>query len=161
MRRILGVFLILVLSLFIVAWKQLVYQAPEYVIELGQDGGLRLMPVYQNQDGSTPPAARPASGASLAAVDNLVNLAIADLGARLHLEPGDISRWSLRQVTFRDASLGKPLAGRMYAQVLTAGYEITLRAGDALYLYHGAGSNVVYIGPVSGPKNLPDNSAER
>ncbi len=60
-------------------------------------------------------------------------------------------------MTFRDASLGKPATGRLYAQVITEGYEITLRAGGSLFIYHGAAGHVVFIGQASIP---PANQSE-
>ncbi|MHB1354660.1 MAG: hypothetical protein ACYCZF_01645 [Anaerolineae bacterium] len=91
----------------------------------------------------------PDSTARSRVAQNLVDLASADLSERYHVRPEEVELLSVVPVTFRDSSLGKPQAGRSYLQVLTPGFQISLRVGDVLYRYHGADGRVVFIGPAS------------
>lgn len=60
----------------------------------------------------------------------------ADLASRLGISQDQISVVSAEAVTWNDTSLGCPEKGKMYAQVLTPGYQIVLLAGGAEYDYH-------------------------
>jgi len=74
---------------------------------------------------------------------SLVSLAKADLAERLGVSPSDVEVQSVKETEFRDASLGVPEPGKMYAQVITPGYIIRLEAKDVVYEYHGSGERVV------------------
>lgn len=74
-----------------------------------------------------------------------VDLAIADLAARLVVPAQEISVASIVATEFRDASLGVPQQGVMYAPVITPGYIIKLAVGTQLYTYHGSGGYVVAV----------------
>jgi len=55
--------------------------------------------------------------------------------------------WRPVEVTARqwpDAGLGCPEPGKLYAQVLTPGYLITLEAGNRRLVYHSGAGRVVY-----------------
>jgi hypothetical protein len=73
----------------------------------------------------------------------LVKLAMADLQKRTATLRSAVQVSAVRPTQFRDTSLGVKEPGRMYAQVITPGYVITLKAGGATYEYHGAGKRVV------------------
>ncbi len=75
----------------------------------------------------------------------LIDLAVADLAARLGIAPGDIEVISAEEVTWPDASLGCPQPGMAYAQVLTDGARIDLRAGGAVYSYHSGGGRDPFL----------------
>lgn len=66
----------------------------------------------------------------------LTEQAKADLAAKLEIEADDVEVASSRWVTWRDASCGCPKKGEMYAQMLTEGALIVLRAGGEDYRYH-------------------------
>ena len=59
----------------------------------------------------------------------------ADLASRLGISQDAISVVSAEAVTWNDSSLGCPIAGMMYTQVLTPGYQIILMANGAEYDY--------------------------
>jgi len=73
----------------------------------------------------------------------LVDKAIEDLAARFGVDPGDIVVEGVTETEFRDASLGVPEPGTSYAQVITPGYIIVLRAEGGTYEYHAAENRVV------------------
>jgi hypothetical protein len=66
--------------------------------------------------------------------------ATTDLAAQLGIDADDIEPVSAVLVTWPDASLGCPVPGMQYAQVLEDGSVIELRAGDRIYRYHSGGS---------------------
>ncbi|HIQ06039.1 MAG TPA: hypothetical protein EYH31_10220 [Anaerolineae bacterium] len=55
----------------------------------------------------------------------------------------EISVESVEPVQWPDSSLGCPEPGKMYAQVITPGHRVILRAGDQTYEYHTAGTHAV------------------
>ncbi|MCD6520103.1 MAG: hypothetical protein J7M05_09305 [Anaerolineae bacterium] len=77
----------------------------------------------------------------------LANLAIADLAKRMGVDPSQISLESMEPRMFRDSSLGVPEPGKVYLQVITPGYVITLRLGGHTYVYHGSGKHIVLAAP--------------
>ena len=66
----------------------------------------------------------------------VVDLAKKDLSERLDIPTGDIKLVKEEAVDWPDTSLGYPEEGMMYAQVITPGFKIILKAGDKLYEYH-------------------------
>jgi hypothetical protein len=80
-----------------------------------------------------------------AETENLVQLAKADLAARLDISPDQIEVQSLEATQFPDASLEVPEPDKVYAQVDTPGYVIELAARGEVHKYHGAGNRVVLI----------------
>ncbi|MBG6094242.1 hypothetical protein [Nocardioides luteus] len=78
------------------------------------------------------------------AEDPKVAAAIADLAKRQGVKSEEITVVSNDKVTWRDASLGCPEPGKMYAMVLTDGVRVVLEAAGKTYEYHGGES-----GPVS------------
>lgn len=68
--------------------------------------------------------------------EEMIAVVKADLASRLGISEGDIEVVSAEAVTWNDASLGCPEKGKMYAQVLTPGFQIILQAGGAEYDYH-------------------------
>jgi hypothetical protein len=75
----------------------------------------------------------------------LVDLALADLASQLKTSAENIDVLSVEAVDFSDASLGVPEPDKMYAQVVTPGYAIQLRAGGKEYTYHGSGDRIVLV----------------
>ncbi|HZD57684.1 MAG TPA: hypothetical protein VE136_13205 [Anaerolineales bacterium] len=68
-----------------------------------------------------------------------------DLASRLSLDLDQISLVEAKSVFWRDASLGCPQPGTVYAQVITPGYLITLEANGKKYEYHAATSQYVFL----------------
>lgn len=58
-----------------------------------------------------------------------MELVKADLASRKEVDPDEIAVPSVEEKTWKDASLGCPQEGEMYAQVITPGYQITLAIG--------------------------------
>jgi hypothetical protein len=75
----------------------------------------------------------------------LVELALADVAERLDVRADEIGVEGVEPAQFRDASLGAPEAGRVYAQVITPGYSIELSGSGEIYEYHGSGDRVVLV----------------
>lgn len=82
---------------------------------------------------STPGTTSPAPGTDPIAV------AVADLAARLGVDPSAIAVVSAEEVTWPDAAIGCPQPGMSYAQVLVNGSRIVLEAGGLEYHYHSGG----------------------
>jgi hypothetical protein len=76
-----------------------------------------------------------------------VEQAIADLAARLDVDPTTIEVVSVDEVDWPDASIGCPQPGMVYAQVITNGSKIVLRHDDVEYDYHQAGLQPVFYCP--------------
>jgi hypothetical protein len=66
----------------------------------------------------------------------LVAEARKDLAERLSVEPGTIDLLEASEVIWRDASLGCPQPGKIYAQSIREGYLVRLRSGKRVYRYH-------------------------
>ncbi len=66
----------------------------------------------------------------------IVARAVSDLSQRLGVAEDDIQVVGVEAVEWSDSSLGCPAEGMDYAQVITPGYEITLRVDEKEYSYH-------------------------
>jgi hypothetical protein len=76
-------------------------------------------------------------------VARAIRLAAAETGSN----HASIEPISIEPVDWPDASLGAPEHGVMYAQMITPGYRVVLRAGDRELIYHtDRGSRVVRVG---------------
>jgi len=90
-------------------------------------------------------------------VDYLTSVAIQDLADRVGIDARWITIESAAPRQFPDSSLGLPQPDHVYAQVITPGYIIHLKADGRLYRYHGSERRVVYGGLVSESANeTPD-----
>jgi hypothetical protein len=77
-------------------------------------------------------------------VERPSRLAREDLARRLGLKPESVKVVSVEEVDWRDTSLGCPKPGMMYAQVITPGFRVVLKAGGKTYEYHtDRGSQVI------------------
>ena len=72
-----------------------------------------------------------------------VRLATRTLSEHLGVEEQAIGLDEVIAVDWRDASLGCPEKGRMYAPVVTSGYRVTLALGDETHRVHVAGTRAV------------------
>ena len=70
----------------------------------------------------------------------VIPVAVADLAERLGLSESEIEVTAAYLVTWPDASLGCPEPGMQYAQVVTDGAVIELKADEMTYSYHMGGS---------------------
>jgi hypothetical protein len=75
--------------------------------------------------------------------ERLTLLAIQEMARRSGVPEGEFSRLSVTGETWRDASLGCPEPGRVYAQVLTPGYRVVLEARGQRYEFHTDEKRVV------------------
>jgi hypothetical protein len=74
----------------------------------------------------------------------VVDAAKRDLSARSGIPADGIDVVRVEEMEWPDSSLGCPQPGQMYAQVITPGYRIILRANNAIYQYHAdTGSRVI------------------
>ena len=85
----------------------------------------------------------------------LLEMILADLAMRLDVKPDEIAVVKVEPVTWSDASLDCPQPGMMYAQVLTPGYRIVLKAGKEVYDYRTAREQYVILCGDDGPTGLP------
>lgn len=83
------------------------------------------------------------------------DLAKADLSGRLDVPVEEIATSSIEAVQWPDASLGCPLPGMMYAQVVTPGYRVTLETSGATYEYHTDRAQRVILCNEDGQPSLP------
>jgi hypothetical protein len=65
------------------------------------------------------------------------------LAVKLGVEPGDILVESAKQARWPNSALGCPEGGRMYAQVVTDGWAVLLKAKGAVHEVHVAGRRAV------------------
>jgi hypothetical protein len=86
------------------------------------------------------------------ALQQLVDLARVDLAQRLDVELEAVTVVSVQETEFEDASLGVPEPGKAYAQVLTPGHVIQLRAEGVTYDYHASAERLVFA---SGEEQAP------
>ncbi|MEZ5499784.1 MAG: hypothetical protein R3E77_10195 [Steroidobacteraceae bacterium] len=69
---------------------------------------------------------------------DLAQRAARTLADDLGIPVDQVSVETIRAVDFRDSSLGCPQPGEAYMQVITPGYKITLRVGQAIHFVHSA-----------------------
>jgi len=97
-------------------------------------------------------------------VSRLIDQAAAHLARRLGVSPDSVVVEDAVPTEFADASLGAPEPGRMYAQVVTPGYVITLSVDGLEYVYHASEDLVVAIddvdSPVAAPGVVPPGDAQ-
>lgn len=66
----------------------------------------------------------------------VVQAAMRDAASRTNVAPGQVTLVTLEQREWRDASLGCPQPGTLYAQVITPGWFVVVRAGGREMQYH-------------------------
>ncbi len=81
------------------------------------------------------PVVQPAPGAADPSV-RLVQIARQSLAAEAGRDISEIALVGVEAVDWPDSSLGCPQEGRMYLQVITPGYRITLELDGVEYRYH-------------------------
>jgi hypothetical protein len=73
----------------------------------------------------------------------LVEDAIAALADKLQTTERPIEVVEVRAVEWPDGSLGCPEEGKVYTQAIVPGFQILLRYGDTVYVYHAADGQVL------------------
>ncbi len=106
-----------------------------------ENGRLTVGQQFHQPLPATDPPIRPQFGQ----YQPLVDQAVADLSAHLGLDSEAVTPRDLLATEFPDASLGVPEPDQMYAQVITPGFIIWLRAEGELYRYHAAAERVVRV----------------
>lgn len=71
-----------------------------------------------------------------------------DLAKRLKLQAQEIKLIESQPTMWPDAALGMPEPGKMYAQVITSGFRVTLAARNTRYLYVTSAKAFKYAGPL-------------
>ena len=109
-------------------------------------------PTHPDSHDANGPAGGPEQAASSAqnpgpgpGLQRLVDIAKTDLSTNLRIDAGDIETVEAAYVTWRDSSIGCPVAGMQYMQVLTNGARIVLRANGILYHYHSGGNRAPFF----------------
>ena len=109
------------------------------------------------------PVATPAQGSEGPA--EAVEAAKARLVSELDIPTEEIEVVSVESVEWSDTSLGCPEPGQLYAQVITPGYRIKLRAGDRVHEVHtdrsGRAAVLCERKPEPGPAAAVDTVAEK
>lgn len=67
--------------------------------------------------------------------DSAIERARQDLAGRLGVSENEIETVSVSEVDFPDASLGAPMDDEMSAQMISSGWQVTLRAKGKTYDY--------------------------
>jgi hypothetical protein len=70
-------------------------------------------------------------------------LAIDTLAAKLEIPREEIEVDTVRAMEWRDSSIGCPRPGVAYLDVITPGYKVTLRVGNAIHVVHEAGNRAL------------------
>jgi hypothetical protein len=79
--------------------------------------------------------------------DAMVTLAIDDLAKRLSVKGADIQVKLVEPMDWPTSALGCPEPGKVYLQVVTPGYKITLVSGGKEHIYHSDRQRTVYCPP--------------
>jgi hypothetical protein len=77
--------------------------------------------------------------------NNLVQQAQQDLAKRLDIPVEAIEFLTFEDVVWPDGSLGCPMPGMAYTQVLVEGYRILLQYEGQVYAYHGGGGRPPFL----------------
>ncbi len=93
---------------------------------------------------------------SLPGLTPFVDLAMKDLANRLGVALAEIGVVSVKEVTWRDGSLGCPKPGFSYTQALVNGTRIVLTANGISFHYHSGGGDPFYCANPQEP--LPPGS---
>jgi hypothetical protein len=96
----------------------------------------------------------PATEEADSPLSRLIEQSVRDLAARLGFRVEQIRVEAVEQVDWNDSSLGCPMPGMAYMQVITPGYLIRLSAQDQIYEYHTDLDHVVYCEEAAGEKSM-------
>lgn len=99
---------------------------------------------------ATAPATNPPVNGEVPAA--LMDQAKSDLAKRTGLDPATFTTIRSEQVVWADGSLGCPVPGTMYVQMVTPGYWIQLGAGGTTYDYRSTNAGPVRLCEQPNPK---------
>jgi hypothetical protein len=94
---------------------------------------------------SVPPPPTEQVGDDQGEVGGLVAIARSDLARRLGMPEAGITVQSVEEVMWPNAGLDCPQPGFEYAQVITPGYKILLRASGRTYSYHANPRSLILL----------------
>ncbi|HEY3079378.1 MAG TPA: hypothetical protein VGM69_05675 [Chloroflexota bacterium] len=80
-----------------------------------------------------------------AALQRVIELARADLAARLSVSADQVELVEAQSVVWPDRSLGCPQPGMVYPQVPQDGLLIRFRVAGRIYQYHGGGNRAPFL----------------
>lgn len=80
-----------------------------------------------------------------ASIQRLIDLAMADLAARLSIPTSEVTLVDATPMVWSDASMGCPQPGMAYAQVPQDGLLIRLQADGQIYNYHSGGDRDPFL----------------
>ena len=86
--------------------------------------------------------------------DQLVELAKTRLADKLGIGSQSISLFNVQPRDWPDESLGCPIGGQNYAQVITPGYLIELEVGGSIYSFHTNQATRVILCGVEPPHEI-------
>lgn len=69
------------------------------------------------------------------------------LGEKLHVAPSHFTLESAKEATWPNSALGCPEPDHMYAQVISEGWAVVLKADDTTHEVHISGRRAVVCGP--------------
>jgi len=113
-----------------------------------------MVPAQPPQGDSTPMT--PAIPSPASGLENLVQLAKADLAQRLSISTDQISLVEATEAEWSDSSLDCPQPGMSYLQVITPGYRILLEANGTQYEYHSNRATYIVYCDNANPPILPN-----
>jgi hypothetical protein len=73
-----------------------------------------------------------------------IDKAVEDLSAKLSVSKNKVTLMKVVDRDFNDTSIGCPKKGKIYAQVITPGFQIVLQVDGVNYIYN-AGLNIVIM----------------
>jgi hypothetical protein len=76
---------------------------------------------------------------------SLITQARQDLARRLNIGPDEVDLVEVREVVWRNGSLGCPQPGKFYTQALVPGLCIRLGAEEKIYHYHSGGNRPAFL----------------
>ena len=71
--------------------------------------------------------------------------AVAELAARLGVDPAAITTVAVEAVTWRDGAIGCPQPGMNYTQALVDGVRVILEVDGKRYQYHAGGARPLFL----------------
>ena len=112
-----------------------------------------MVPAQPPQGDSTPMT--PAIPSPASGLENLVQLAKADLAQRVAVSIDQITLVEATEAEWSDSSLDCPQPDMAYLQVITPGYRILLEANGTQYEYHSNRDTYVVFCDNTNPPILP------
>lgn len=101
------------------------------------------------------PAPAPAAAEPAMPAPAKLERVLQDAANRAGLAPGTVKVVSSERVTWSDGSLGCPVGGQFYTQMLVAGYRVLVAAGDSTLDYRLADSGFFKLCPEGASLEIP------